>query len=184
MSYTVTCYQVDIDALKKLCGSKDSNALKTILKKQIERIEDTNDSFADEIEEEGAPGLDAAITQLIMNEEMNPEFGFMYGYALEALCAHLGQMMDMEAFESMTGGWFWELPDTIQSLVLSGSPVELPEIEDFPTIGHKTLTQINDELANQDEYEDDTDEGDAYKCYYDALTFCQNLKTGFVAFYY
>ena len=183
MSYTVTCYQVDIDELKKLCPSKDRNVLKTILRKQSAHIEDSNDYFADDIEE-GAPPLETALTHLIMGEEMNSEFGFMYGYALEALCIHLGQRLEMDAFESMTGGWFWELPDRIQSLVLSGSPIKLPDIDDFPNIGHKTLAQITDELNNQDEYEPGTDEGDAFKCYYDTLAFCQNLKTGFVAFYY
>ncbi|MDZ4834714.1 MAG: hypothetical protein SGJ27_13130 [Candidatus Melainabacteria bacterium] len=182
MSYSIAVYAVDINKIKQVCGSNDQELLATIKRQHAERLEDADEWFVDEIKA-GAPSLFDAVSALVLKQEMNKDFAFQYGYALEVLCNQFGQQIDSE-FESMSGGYFWELPDSIQSLVTTGAPVVIPAIEDFPTIGHKSLSDVRQELGAQPKFDPDSDEGEAFKHYVQILQSINMLNTDLIAFYY
>lgn len=183
MSYSIACYAVELDALQKSCGSDDETLLAELHTKFADQIAENDDWFEEEISD-GAPTLGEALSHLIRGEVLDGEHGFQYGYALEVLSNHFGESIEDDVFQSMSGGWFWDLPETIQSLIKAGSPVQIPEIDDFPTVGFKSLQTIKSELAKPDQFKSGTDLAEAYQGYYAILKRCADKSKSLVAFYY
>ncbi|HUG92666.1 MAG TPA: hypothetical protein VML55_17630, partial [Planctomycetaceae bacterium] len=110
------------------------------------------------------PLMADVLRHLIMGEPYDPRVGFKYGYALEHLCQHFGEMLSNEHWSSFRSGaswgWFRKLDRTLKSLAVPektfrvrthlenrGSPIPIPEIEDFPAIGYLTLDEIREAAA-------------------------------------
>src|SRR5262245_1435178 len=137
MSYSVCCYAMDLKKLQAACGSRDTKMLDDIKQQFADEISQADSWNADAIAS-GAPSRLQQIFQRFNGEKLNKDHGFAYGYAVETLSKYLGEELEVETFESMSGGWFYSLPEYIQSLVFRGCPVSIPEISDFPGIGYIT----------------------------------------------
>jgi hypothetical protein len=97
---------------------------------------------------------------MIMGGTKDKRFGFKYGYALDFLCRHLGEIPDNESWCSIR----YETLDAIDTvlkdsgvrsktfsvakfLVERGAPVDIPKPDDFPSIGYLTRDEIPAILA-------------------------------------
>src|SRR4029079_4918799 len=88
-----------------------------------------------------APTQEEALRQIIAGKIKGPDWaGFQYGYVLELLCEHLGQILpndDVIAFISDL-----EIPTALHE---SGPPIPIPTPRDFPSIGYLTAGQVREE---------------------------------------
>jgi hypothetical protein len=133
VSYSLVPYAVDLNQLRAALGSKDEALLTAILESDPERFE--------EDEDEGELSLRAALRHLVMGLNRRNDSGYQYGYALEHLCAYLGERLDSDEWESIR----WEvLEETgmVEIMEGNGSPVRLSRINDFPSLGHLTPEQV------------------------------------------
>ncbi|MEU0543404.1 hypothetical protein ABZ319_26370 [Nocardia sp. NPDC005978] len=191
MSYVVSPYAVDLEGLR-LIGSYGQEFVDDIVRSApanvLERL--------DEAEDVGLTPGDV-IRQLLRGEPMHRDFGPSYGHALEALCRHSGTQLNNAHWAGMRFGYFALVQNALaeigvdfdpSELVLSGSPVNLPEIEDFPSIGYldnreiKSLAEIFAD-ADLDRLADDTVRASVADLV-EWLRVCQDNGTGLVCFYY
>jgi hypothetical protein len=118
---------------------------------------------AEDIDAEAATTVRDAFAHMINGERYGEEFGFVYGYALEFLCEHVGERLPNGGWSAMRSEWA-EMADEALELVgvqeetlrLSrlmnrGSPIPLPTIEDFPGIGYLRGPEIKAALEAFDE---------------------------------
>lgn len=118
-------YAVDLDRLRSIPGSKDLT-----LFEQIRGKEDSLDD--DELD---------ALKRIIMGEcQSDPDTEHLYGYALKALCEHIGQLVG--------GGEVAVVRDHPyrSKLISNGAPIAIPYSgKDFPEIGYLDRTEIAQE---------------------------------------
>lgn len=103
------------------------------------------------------PSTAEALRHLIMGEECDRRVAFKYGYVLESLCRHFGEVLPHDNWCDLRSGqgWFQELDDTLRlagvptevfsisgRLVERGSPIPIPKIRDFPFIGYLLVAEI------------------------------------------
>ena len=81
-----------------------------------------------------------ALDDLIGGKNLDSDRGCHYGYALQALCQHIGTRLDSNHWNQVK----WSvLEDTgLNAVMGKGAPVDLPLIPDFPTIGHLSNRRI------------------------------------------
>lgn len=142
MSYAIHPVAVSISTLKKNVGSRDRKLVDVLVREFRERFPDLDD-----LDEETVP-MKQAVEHLIMGEKLDQDSGFKYGYALECLCKHVGQALTNQYWSG--GGWDWietfddalngaGVPKKVfrlnSQLISRGSPIPLPAIADFPSIG-------------------------------------------------
>ncbi|HXE51877.1 MAG TPA: hypothetical protein VN541_02635 [Tepidisphaeraceae bacterium] len=108
----------------------------------------------DNIDEEADFSCAQAVAHLVNGEIDEDVPGYLYGYAVEATCLHVGRKLpnvcpigsswieEVDAFLEST-----EVPVRLSDLVYGGSPVLIPEPDDYPFIGKWPATQIPDALA-------------------------------------
>jgi len=96
MSYPLTPYLVDIEAVRAALGSGDEALLATIVDQDPDQLAD--DGGADD---ELPVGL--ALRHLILGDPPVVESAYQYGYALEHLCRHFGEALDSDGWESIRG---------------------------------------------------------------------------------
>jgi hypothetical protein len=81
-----------------------------------------------------------------MGEAPDSRSAHQYGYALERLCAHLGERLDADCWESI----HWDVLEATgieEILTRTGPPVPLPPIDNFPAIGHLKAADIASMVA-------------------------------------
>ncbi|WP_280186780.1 MULTISPECIES: DUF7691 family protein [Nocardia] len=92
-----------------------------------------------------------ALRELFFCEEHSSSDGAPYGLALQILCARFGGALSNRYWYPVGSGWFNKVGAALDSLgidfdphdlAFSGSPISLPEIEDFPAIGHFTRAEL------------------------------------------
>jgi len=146
MSYGVHAYAVDLSLLSKAIGSGDAVLAKRLTKKYVSDLRST-----DEIDfDEGLTPAADCLTSLVIegppddDDDLDDTPGYKFGYALEILCRALGEWLPNSAFSGMGSEYFDAIDAALKkaksnrrmsSFVFRGSPVPLPEIEDFPAIG-------------------------------------------------
>ena len=102
-----------------------------------------------------------ALDDLIGGANLDPERGCHYGYALQAMCQHVGLRLDSNQWSQVK----WAvLEDTgLNAVMGNGSPIDLPMIPDFPTIGHlpnkKIRRRIEEPRGNSLKIESETVQG-------------------------
>lgn len=138
MSYTLMPYLVDLEELRRAVGSKDE-ALLAVMKQSMPEVFEEEEVVDHEEDEELSLGQ--AVRHLVMGEPPDTESAHQYGYALEQLCRHLGEEPEERDC------WCdirWTVLETtgMEEVLKTGSPVPLPPINDFPTIGHLKAEQI------------------------------------------
>jgi hypothetical protein len=128
MSYVLTPYLIDLEKLRKAVGSRDESLVASVIKDNREKSE-----------------LTEPLRQLVMGNQLDEAAGSDYGYALELLCGHLGEVL----LPDVWGGVRWMAVEDAgleDLLTKSGPPVPLPPT-DFPTIGHMTAAEVATKVA-------------------------------------
>jgi hypothetical protein len=157
MGYILTPIAVDLGRVSGAIGSKNKRLISALVKvfgDDFDQFDEMAADYADEDDE--ALTMRAALTQMVMGEEYNEELGFMYGYALEFICLHLGEHLPNTGWSAMPRGTAYakkadaalkragvaEDVFQISQLMNRGAPVPLPLIEDFPAIGYMRVKEI------------------------------------------
>jgi len=148
MTYAVHPFAVSLTALKKTLGSSDRAFLQRVTKKFQDEFQEL-----DELDEDTVP-MRQALEHLVTGARPDEDSGFKYGYALKFVCAVLGTALSNQAWSSMDWETFEGIDRALrtigvkkqtfetQTLVTRGSPVPLPKIPDFPSIGFVRESEI------------------------------------------
>ncbi|WP_328393289.1 DUF7691 family protein [Nocardia sp. NBC_00416] len=150
MGYGVMAYAVDIEVLRAPSAfmAEPRDYLDQMVNMSMSM--DRPDGFAEALEE------------LFFSRPRTGTDGSVYGYALESLCERAGTALPNAYWYPVGESWFRTVHDALGEigvqfdpgdLVYSGSPVVLPEIVDFPGIGHLAhaeLTPVAQALASAD----------------------------------
>ena len=207
MSYGVTPFAVRLPQIRKAVGSRSKSILRDLreefedeLAEDREQVEEANED--DEFDPELS--LQDALRHLILDEERWDYEGAKYGYAVEMICSFFGEILSNDHWTGMTLSWVETINDSLLEsgvsaetfsifghLFFRGSPVEIPEIEDFPCIGFVTLSEIPDVLDTLTDKQLSlikSEDGDriraALRQVREWLETCQRDKADLVCFYY
>lgn len=157
MSYNLQPYAVSLATIKKSLASRDA-ALAAALHAKFERRYTRLDDQDDELR----PMRDV-VEDLIHGRPYDEDAAFKYGYALQCLCEHFGRGLANEQWSSMRWSWFEQVDAELKKagvdakifgsashLANRGAPVPLPKIEEFPSIGYLTATEVGGVLTELD----------------------------------
>lgn len=135
MNYKLVPYSVRLAEVRSLVGSCQES-LPTKVCQQFLELEHQQHPFGVDINSD----LFEALAELIDGENLNPERAYHYGYALQAMCEYLGTRLETNHWNQVK----WStLEDTgLNAVMGKGSPISLPLIPDFPTIGHLSNKKI------------------------------------------
>lgn len=158
MSYTLIPIAVDLQQISEVIGSKNQHLVDVINAEFGPKITGLEELFNDFVEEsDGELTVHVAMIQLIMGEKYNEDQGSVYGYALEALCRHLGQSLPNSEWSGINWEWPERADDALAMAGIDPSPVgdlmrrplpiALPKIKDFPSIGFMELAEIQTALV-------------------------------------
>jgi hypothetical protein len=147
MGYGLTVYTVQLDQLKRAIGSRDAALADAVIEAHRELLEGV-DQIGAEAEADGSDPVSFtaadAVRHLIDNQVVAGAPGYVYGYALQAICSHLGEEIDSIVPISRVSEWAddvdaalapSQLGVTLVDLIYGGSPVKIPEPDDWPGIG-------------------------------------------------
>jgi len=141
MSSTLSVYVISFDRLKKVRGSRDRRLVAAI-GAEFEYFLSQIDELRDE--DEDVPTCRDAVAQIIEGATLAAHLGYLYGYALEAICAHLGRELPGVSSISRASAWIDEvdellvgkgIPIGLSSLAFGVCPVDIPTPDDHPSIG-------------------------------------------------
>lgn len=139
MSSSITVYAVSLEQLKQVVGSRAQQLIDSILNEQegfLSSIDDIDDGVDMTCAE--------AVAALINGERPDDAPGYLFGYALEAVCSTLGDELPNISQIAGAADWIEEvdallerkgIPVRLEQLVYYGSPVPIPEPDDYPFIG-------------------------------------------------
>lgn len=165
MSYCLYIYAIQLDKLKKYCGSQDASILQTCETRLAGLMGHHNhDPIAS-----GAPSLRMALKQLIYGEVLDQAYGFQYAYALKLLCELYGESLDNQGWSGIRIHYLdlmgkilekYQLEKHLRALLYRGAPIKIPFIDEFPAMGYLYLQEtieIDSKLESSDfsEYEKD-----------------------------
>lgn len=121
MGYSHMFYGVDLERLRSIPGSKDE-AL-------YEQIATTSDSLGEEEQD--------ALKRIIMGDcRKEPRTEYLYGYALKAICEHIGEMVGDEVAAIRDHPYK-------SKLIANGPPIPIPYTgSDFPEIGYLDKAEL------------------------------------------
>jgi hypothetical protein len=141
MSSTLTVYAISFERLERVPGSRDLalvGAIGTELEDFLARIDELRD------DEDETPSCREAVAQIVAGAPLSPHLGYLYGFALEAICAYIGRELPNVSGICGTSAWVDQVDDYLRSegvpvglagLIYGGCPVEIPEPDDYPFIG-------------------------------------------------
>lgn len=132
MSYTLTPFLVDLGKLKAAVKSKDKALLQAVYAGNPDAL--SADAEPEEDDEDEDLSLRTALQHLVMGEPFADDSAHQYGYALMELCGHLGARLPADQWSGVR----WEVLEQTgadELVTKTGTPVELPETDDFPRIG-------------------------------------------------
>jgi hypothetical protein len=162
MGYILTAIAVDLKQVSAAVGSKNRQLLAALVETfggGFERFDEMAINACDEEAGQQPLTMRAALTQMVMGEEYDKSFGFMYGYAFEYICLYFGDYLPNSEWSAMPSGSTWAaavdrelatagVPATVlrveYHLMNRGAPVAIPESDGFPGIGYLTLKEIED----------------------------------------
>jgi hypothetical protein len=146
MSSSINVYAVPLERLTQVVGSRDQGLIDAI----VEGREDFLSSI-DDIDDEAEMTCADAVAELINGEASEDAPGYLYGYALEAICSHVGDELPNICPIVGAADWIEEvdrilerkrIPVRLSALVYGGSPIPIPEPDDCPFIGQWTPAEI------------------------------------------
>jgi hypothetical protein len=207
MSYGVMPFAVKLSQIRKAVGSKSKSLLRDLreefedeLAEDREQVEEANED--DEFDPELA--LEDALGHLIMDEERWDYEGAKYGYVIEMICSFFGEFLSNDHWTGIPLAWTEAIDDALQEigvpaetfsifshLFYRGSPVEIPDIDDFPCIGYVTqaeipaaLAELTDERFKGIKHDNENEIRVSLVQVREWLETCQRDKTDLVCFYY
>ncbi len=147
MSATLNVYAISFERLRRVPGSRDSALVGAIGAEledflgQIDRLRDDpdEDEEADEV-----PTCLEAVGQIVDGAPLLSHLGYLYGYAFEAICAHLGR--ELPGISGIVGTWDWAgevdevlrgggMPVGLNDLIFGRCPIQIPAPDDVPCLG-------------------------------------------------
>ena len=146
MSSSINVYAVPLERLSRVIGSRDQGLIDAIAESHEDFL-----SSIDDIDDEAETTCADAVADLINGETSDDAPGYLYGYALEAICSHVGEELPNISAISRASDWIEEvdrilerkrIPARLSGLVYGGSPVPIPEPDDYPFIGQWTPAEI------------------------------------------
>jgi hypothetical protein len=142
MSSSINVYAVAVEQLKQAIGSRDEALIETIVSQHEDFL-----ASIDDIDDEAEFSCAEAVADLINGAVSEDAPAYFYGYALEAICSHLGEELPNICPISGSSEWMKEvdallerkgIPIRVNQLVFGGSPVRIPTPGDCPFIGRWT----------------------------------------------
>jgi len=139
VSSAINVYAVAVDQLRRAFGSRDQKLIAAIVTSHKHFL-----STIDDIDDEAEMSCAQALAELVNGTQPKDGAGYLYGYALEALCGHLGEELPNICPIAGASAWIEEMdrllasrrvPLQLMQLVFGGSPVPIPEPDDAPCIG-------------------------------------------------
>lgn len=151
MSYGVHAYAIDLEALGKVAGSGNAVLAKRLVKRFARELEQIDDADF----EPGPTSAEDVLTRLVVDgvpaRAAEDEPAYKWGYALELVCRELAEPLPNRVFSGM-GGELFDAMDAalkaarskrgVSAIFFDGPPLALPEIEDFPSIGHLNPAEL------------------------------------------
>jgi len=140
MSSTLNVYAVPLERLRQVMGSGDQDLITAIKASQSSLL-----ASVDEIDDEAGFTCAEAVADLVNGNASKAHPSYFYGYAMEAICNHLGKALPSLSGISGVPDWVDEVtanlgtlgvPLDLNELVYGGSPVRIPSPDDYPFIGH------------------------------------------------
>jgi hypothetical protein len=146
MSSGIDVYAVSIERLNQLAGSRDPDLVGAVIEQQHDFLESI-----DALDEEGQMSCAHALAEVVNGEISGEMPGYLYGYAVKALCAHVGK--ELPGISPIARGSEWieeidglltsrQIPLQLSTLVYGGSPLEIPQRDDYPFIGSWAAEEI------------------------------------------
>jgi hypothetical protein len=161
---SLTVYAVPLDELARVPGSRDRALIDAVVAESeysFSQVDEMAERFDEEEdgEENRVPTCRVALTRLVEGEDLGDvpgHHGYVYGYVLEGVCSHLGE--EMENVSAISGSSRWmdgidrllaevEVPLSLVDLVYGGSPIRIPEPDDYPAIGRWSPEQVERALG-------------------------------------
>ncbi len=151
MSNSINVMVVELDKMRRAIGSGDRKLIEAIQKDQEWFL-----STIDDIDDEAELKCAQAVEHLIVGNPSDDYPGYLYGYALEAICRQLGRELENICPICGAGDWLEEvdaalkihkIPLEISTLVFGLCPVEIPQPDDYPMIGSWPPQSIPPALA-------------------------------------
>lgn len=148
MSSSINAYAVSLERLMKVLGSRKQAWIDVIVQGHEDFL-----SQVDDIDDEAEFSCADAVAGLIHGELPEDIPGYLCGYALEAICAHVGETLSNICPISGASDWIEEvdsllevkgIPVRLNELVYGGSPVPIPSPDDYPFIGHWKVTVLGE----------------------------------------
>ena len=146
MSSSINVYAVPLERLRQVVGSRDQTVIDAI----VEGHEDFLSSI-DDIDDDAELSCADAVAELINGELSEDAPGYLYGYAVEAICSHVGEALPNICPIAGASDWIEEvdallegkgIPIRLNGLVYGGSPVSIPEPDDYPFIGSWSAAEL------------------------------------------
>ena len=207
MSHGVTPFAVNLAQIRKVVGSRS----KSLLRELREEFEDELTMDREEVEEANIDdefdpelALEDALRHLIMDEERWDYEGPKYAQAIEMLCSFYGEFLPNDHWTEMPISWAETVHDALHDTGVSedqfsllghlfhrGSPVDIPDIEDFPYIGYVKQSEIpsvvellSDETFSSIENADVVKIRRSLEQLRDWLEVCQREKSDLICFFH
>lgn len=146
MSNSINVYAVELSRVDAIIGSCDQSLIDAIVREHEAFL-----SSIDDIDSDSELTCADAVADLINGESADDAAGYIYGYASEAIYSHLGETLPNIC--SVVGASEWldkvdavletnGIPVRLNLLVYRGSPIAIPEPDDYPFIGSWTTEEI------------------------------------------
>ena len=150
MSSSINVYAVPVAHLKQVIGSRDQTIIDAIAAAQSRFL-----ASIDDIDDEGEIQCAAAVADLVNGTIKEDVSSYLYGYAFEAICAQIGKPLQNICPIAGVSEWIegvdallesHGIPVRLATLVFAGSPISIPEPDEYPFIGHWPADKIAESL--------------------------------------
>jgi hypothetical protein len=151
MSSSINVFVVDLDQLRGAIGARNEKLVAAICEDQESFL-----ATIDDIDDEAELKCGEAVGHLICGTPSDEYPGYLYGYALEAICRQLGRELENICPICGASDWLEEVDQALQDqkvpvalsmLVYGICPVEIPTPDDYPFIGSWPHESIPPALA-------------------------------------
>ena len=139
MSSWINVFVVDLDQLREAIASGDKQLVDAICQDQEWFL-----ATIDDIDDEAELKCGEAVAHLICGTPSDKYPGYLYGYAMEAICRQVGRELENICQICGAGDWLEDVdkalqdqkvPIALSTLVYGGCPVKIPMPGDYPFIG-------------------------------------------------
>jgi hypothetical protein len=152
MSTAVYVYSVPADRLRAIPGFNDKQLLDYVseLEGFFETIDEIRADFDEE--EEQPPECEQAYRQIVKGQPYTEAFGYVYGYAYEAICMAIGTETEPSWTQiARSYDWFKDIDRALAELKIKlkvtdllyrGPLIDIPRPDDFPALGWWTADEV------------------------------------------